>query len=102
MDYRGALTKWDAVAARVPGLREAAMPAVDLAALEGGIAGVQHSGDKVTLHEGRHEVRVALPRLDPSVTDLFFTLSAYNCADLTLFPDPSVVVLDAKSRRALA
>ena len=78
------------------------MPAVDLAALEGGIAGVQHSGDKVTLHEGRHEVRVALPRLDPSVTDLFFTLSAYNCADLTLFPDPSVVVLDAKSRRALA
>jgi len=76
-------------------------PACAVAPLEGGVPGVSHSGDMVDINEGRHTLRVDLPRLPGCITDIFFTLSAYNCEDLTLFQKPTIEVLDSKSNRVL-
>ena len=51
---------------------------------------------------GRHEITVHLPKVEKKVTDLFFTLSAYNCGDLSLFKAPSIRFFDAFDDTELA
>ena len=57
---------------------------------------VKHSGDIMTDQTGKHVLEVDLKGLPPHITDLFFVLSAYNCGDLSLFPNPSVKLYSPK------
>ena len=63
---------------------------------------VKHSGDVMRENGGRHEITVHLPQVSSTVTDLFFTLSAYNCGDLSLFREPSIKFFDAFDDTELA
>ena len=63
---------------------------------------VSHSGDVMRANGGRHEITVHLPKVEKKVTDLFFTLSAYNCGDLSLFKAPSIRFFDAFDDTELA
>lgn len=61
----------------------------------GPAASVLHSGDVMSPGGGSHVIRVRLAQLPDHVTDCFFTLSAYNCRDLSLFRQPSMRLFDA-------
>ena len=63
---------------------------------------MSHSGDVMRANGGRHEITVHLPKVEKKVTDLFFTLSAYNCGDLSLFKAPSIRFFDAFDDTELA
>lgn len=60
-------------------------------------AAVRHSGDVMddSAKTGQHKMLADLSRLPESVNDMFFTLSAYKCDDLSLFPQPAVRVVNA-------
>lgn len=52
--------------------------------------GAQHSGDVMQKDSGHHDINISLAQIPPSVNRLFFTLSAYNCGDISRFRTPSV------------
>ena len=58
---------------------------------------VWHSGDIIDhgAKQGKHKIRVDLADLPAVVTDLVFALSAYNCRNLSKFPDPKIRLFDA-------
>ena len=51
---------------------------------------------------GRHEITVNLPEIEPEISSLFFTLSAYSCGDISLFRNPSIRFFDAFDSSKLA
>lgn len=59
-------------------------------------AAVLHSGDVMTDTGGNHALRVYLSRLPCEATDCIFTLSAYNCQDLSRFVAPSMHIFNAE------
>uniref|UniRef100_A0A6U9KJU0 TerD domain-containing protein n=1 Tax=Zooxanthella nutricula TaxID=1333877 RepID=A0A6U9KJU0_9DINO len=56
---------------------------------------VIHSGDVMSRTGGRHAIYVRLAELPAAVSDCFFTLSAYNCRNLSKFVAPRVLLFDA-------
>jgi len=64
----------------------------------GHISGVSHSGDVMddSKRLGHHTINVWLKSLPTSVDKLFFTLSAWNSANISRFKHPSLRFFDAK------
>lgn len=62
---------------------------------------VRHSGDVCSAQGGEHRMTLDLAALPLNVTDLYFVLSAYDSADLSVFPNPSVEIHDTASGREL-
>ena len=64
----------------------------------GHISGVSHSGDVMddSKRLGHHTINVRLKSLPTSVDKLFFTLSAWNSANISRFKHPSLRFFDAK------
>lgn len=60
---------------------------------------IQHSGDDMSDTGGQHRMTLDLAALPTDVTDLYFVLAGYDCKDLSLFPNPSVEIIDAHSRQ---
>jgi len=85
VDYRGAQSLQ----------REKCSSASGWSAGKGNEAAVLHSGDVMSENGGQHALRVRLSRLPPEATDCIFTLSAYNCQDLSQFVAPSMRIFDA-------
>jgi len=52
--------------------------------------GASHSGDIMQKTSGHHDINISLSKIPPTIDRLFFTLSAYNCLDISLFRSPSV------------
>jgi len=52
--------------------------------------GASHSGDIMKKTSGHHDINISLSKIPPTIDRLFFTLSAYNCLDISLFRSPSV------------
>lgn len=61
---------------------------------------LRHSGDLMdnANKRGHHIINVDLTQIPTSATHLFFTLSAYNCDKIAMFPNPSVQVFDERDR----
>lgn len=60
---------------------------------------VRHSGDVMddTNRLGHHTLNVKLKSLREDVDKLFFTLSAWNCPNLSKYPKPSLRFFDARA-----
>ena len=63
-----------------------------------GFSGVTHSGDVMDSAKrlGHHTINVKLKSLPSSVDKLFFTLSAWNSANISKYKNPSLRFFDAK------
>jgi len=64
---------------------------------KGADACISHSGDVLTPEGGSHVIRLKLSQLPALATECFFVLSAYNCQNLSLFPDPRMQIFDAEN-----
>jgi len=64
-------------------------------------ATILHSGDVMSRSGGRHAIYVQLSDLPQIVTEVFFTLSAYYCRNLSKFVAPRVCFFDAVDTRHL-
>ncbi|KAJ4456428.1 putative Serine/threonine-protein phosphatase 6 catalytic subunit [Paratrimastix pyriformis] len=58
---------------------------------------VHHSGDKMTSSSGCHTIEIDLRQLPPEAHFLFFTLSAYNCRDISQFHQPAVNLFETRN-----
>merc|ERR1719443_2561737 len=63
---------------------------------------IQHTGDEMTDKGGEHRMMIDLVALPPEITDIFFLLAAFECDDLSAFPNPAVGIFDGISGRQLS
>eukprot|EP00931_Biecheleriopsis_adriatica_P120935 TRINITY_DN96020_c0_g1_i1.p1 TRINITY_DN96020_c0_g1~~TRINITY_DN96020_c0_g1_i1.p1 ORF type:complete len:526 (+),score=46.43 TRINITY_DN96020_c0_g1_i1:51-1580(+) len=85
VDYRGAQSMRD----------EKVSSAKGWSAGCGSDAAVMHSGDVMNSDGGNHALRVKLSMLPAEATDCIFTLSAYNCRDLSRFVAPCMHIFNS-------
>jgi len=57
---------------------------------------LSHSGDVMGFNTGHHKIKLNLYTIPAKATHLLFTLSAYSCEDIKLFPNPTVKLYDSR------
>ena len=62
----------------------------------GNISGITHSGDVMddAKSVGHHTINANLATIASNVTQIFFTLSAYNSPTISVYPNPTVSLFD--------